>query len=103
MIFQEIKKCLECCQFEKIDKVYLKHLPQEVDNIRRAYAFGEGIPSDFIELRDFVYKRVAKDIKYQNTGIINDHFCYGAIFGIIRLFDMTINDDLIWEEIKENV
>lgn len=48
---------------------------------------GDKIPHSYFELRDWVYDRVAKDIKYQETGYLNDHFCIGVVYGMLRMFD----------------
>lgn len=62
------------------------------------------ISSKYFELRNWIYKRVAKDIVYQKEGYLNDHFCIGAIYGICKMYDELENaaiDSLNWFNVKE--
>lgn len=69
--------------------------PKQFDELKKAliidhYAYvnsGEKIPQSYFELRDWVYTRIEKDIKYQDTGYLNDHFCIGVVYGMLRMFD----------------
>lgn len=54
---------------------------------------GDPVSPEYVELRQWVYERVAKDMVYQRTGYLNDHFCIGAIFGILRMFDAANSDN----------
>ena len=89
MIFQEIKNLLEKRQYAKIDDAVYAELLNEMCNIVRAYKQnGEQLPQDYMELREWIYNRVSKDIIYGDGGYLNDHFCIGVIWGILRSCDV---------------
>ena len=62
----------------------------------------KAIPAEYFDLREWVYKRVAKDTVYQNTGYLTDHFCIGTIFGMLKAFDKFNNMEVFNEDtVKE--
>ena len=58
--------------------------------------------SQVYTLRFWLYRRIAKDLVFQNTGYLNDHCCIGILYGIFKMFDsyMGINS-LSAENMKE--
>lgn len=74
--------------YAKITVDDYKELAETLARDYDAYTLnGDKIPADYFDLRDWVYTRIHKDIKYQDTGYLNDHCCIGIIFGMIRLFE----------------
>lgn len=105
MIFQEIKEALEKRQYTKIDGVAYREFLDEIFISLRAYNAGEMyedvFPQEYVDLREWVYTRVAKDIIYQNTGYLNDHFCIGTIYGMLRVCDDQSDHGSVWYDIYE--
>ena len=102
MIFQEIKEMLEKRQYAEIDtKIYQSFLDTIYTALKGQW-YGDGFPQDYFDLQKYVYERVAKDIIYQDTGYINDHFCLGVLYGMLRVCDdqQDIND---WYDIYSKV
>lgn len=88
MIFQEIKDMLISRQFAKIDDKKLDELMRGLGLVIVAkHQNGEEFPDEYFELRDWIYERVSKNLKLRNTGYINEHFCIGVIWGMIRMCD----------------
>jgi hypothetical protein len=90
MIFQEIKNMLVNREYAEIDSKILGELMAACNVVSVAGQHGEYLPDEYVELRDWVYDRVAKNLTYNNTGYINEHFCVGAIWGMLRLCDETL-------------
>lgn len=102
-IFQEVKQMLEKRQYAEIDaKVYRKVL-DELYKIWLCVSHGEELPQDYIELRTWLYTRVAKDIIYQDGKYLNDHFCVGALYGMFRAYDDVISEFAAWRRIYKMV
>ena len=102
-IFQEVKQMLEKRQYAEIDaKVYRKVL-DELYKIWLGVSHGEELPQDYIELRTWLYTRVAKDIIYQDGEYLNDHFCVGALYGMFRAYDDVTAEYDAWSRIYNKV
>ena len=87
-IYSEILSKLNGRKYAEIDELNFSDLSSElaVDHMARMNS-GEKPSEDFLELRDWIYNRVAKNMVYQRTEYLNDNFCVGVIFGILRMFD----------------
>lgn len=107
MIFQEIKEAFEKRQYTKFNgAAYREFLDEIVISLRayQAYELYEDVfPQEFIDLREWVYTRIAKDIIYQNTGYLNEHFCIGVVYGILRACDEQSDNGSVWYDIYEKV
>lgn len=107
MIFQEIKEALEKRQYTKIDGAVYREFLDEASIDLMAFNHGPRyksvFPPDYYDLREWIYNRVAKDIVYQNTGYLNDHFCIGVLYGMLRMCDDQAGDSGKWYEIYEDV
>lgn len=107
MIFQEIKEAFEKRQYTKLNgAAYREFLDEIVISLRayQAYELYEDVfPQEFIDLREWVYTRIANDIIYQNTGYLNEHFCIGVVYGILRACDEQSDNGSVWYDIYEKV
>lgn len=107
MIFQEVKEMLEKRHYAEIDSVVYRELLDEIYISLRAYHAGEMyedvFPQEYMDLREWVYIRIAKDIIYQDTGYLNDHFCIGTIYGMLRVCDDQSDNGSVWYDIYEKV
>lgn len=97
MIFQEVKNMLVNREYAEIDNQMINDLINAVSVVMIAGAHGEYLPQEYIDLRDWVYTRIAWDLKYKRTGYLNDHCCIGIIWGIIRTCDESLGIEK-WEE-----
>lgn len=94
MIYQEIKEKLENRKYADITELDYQDFIDQVFIDYIAYQLnGETLSEEYKELKDWVYNRVNKNIQYQITGYLNDHFCIGAVFGILMTFDRLANID----------
>lgn len=64
---------------------------------------GDKIPTDYYELQSWIYDRIVKDIKYQDTGYLNEHFCIGVIFGMLQMFDELTYDKTFAERLDKEL
>lgn len=91
MITTIYKIILDKIIHRKYADITMDEYKEFAENLARDYdAYnlnGDKIPADYYELRDWIYTRIHQDIKYQDTGYLNDHCCIGIIFGMIRLFE----------------
>lgn len=94
MIYQEIKEKLMNRKYANIAELDYQDLIDQILIDYSAYQLnGDPLSEEYKELRDWVYDRVNKNIQYQITGYLNDHFCIGAVFGILMTFDRLANID----------
>lgn len=103
MIYQEIIEMLEKRRYTDIDGKVYQQLLDNIYNSLKDYEYGCEFPQEYFDLREWVYNRVAKDIIYQNTGYLNDHFCVGVIYGMLRMCDDQYFDSAAWYEIYNKV
>ena len=107
MIFQEIQKMFKKRQYAKIDAKVYQILLNEMYNGIKGYQFGEEyeevFPQEYVDLRNWVYDRVAKDIIYQDGSYLNDHFCIGAIYGMLRICDDQTDRGSVWYDIFDKI
>lgn len=107
MIFQEIQKMFKKRQYAKIDAKIYQILLNEMYNGIRGYQFGEEyeevFPQEYVDLRNWVYDRVAKDIIYQDGSYLNDHFCVGVIYGMLRVCDDQTDRGSVWYDIFDKI
>jgi len=103
MIFQEMKEKLEKRQFAEIDAKGYKEMLDDLYGTLSAVRFGEAIPQDYKDLREWVYTRVAKDIVYQDGSYLNEHFCIGVLYGILRSYDDQFGESEEWFRIYNMV
>lgn len=107
MIFQQVKEMLVKRQYAEINSTVYQQLLDSIYNGVKAYSFGESFEDafsqDYVELRDWVYIRVAKDIIYQDSGYLNDHFCIGTIYGMLRVCDDQIDCGNVWYDIYNKI
>lgn len=107
MIFQKVKQMFENCWYAEIDGAIYQELLDEIYISLRAYHAGEmyedAFPQEYIDLREWVYTRVAKDIIYQNTGYLNDHFCIGTVYGMLRVCDDQSDNGSVWYDIYNKI
>lgn len=105
MIFQQVKEMLQNRQYAKINNRIYQELFDEIYIGIRAFHFGDTYEDTFLpeyeDLRDWVYNRVAKDIIYQDTGYLNDHFCIGTIYGMLRVCDDQLGHGSVWYTVYE--
>lgn len=58
--------------------------------------------SEVYVLRFWLYRRIAKDMTFQNTNYLNDHCCIGVLYGIFKMFDLYLGkSSLSVENVKE--
>ena len=87
-IYKIILNKIVCRDFARITIEDYNELAKSLARDYDAYTLnGDKIPMEYYELRDWIYTRIHKDIKYQDTGFLNDHCCIGIIFGMIYLFE----------------
>lgn len=93
-IYKEIEFKFKKRKFAEIQEKDYKKLLNTLYTDWFSYCYSDaGLPQDYIDLRRWVYDRVSKDMVYQRTGYLNDHFCIGTVFGMFRMFDsLTYND-----------
>ena len=86
--YEMILEKLKNHKYAEITPEDYAQLARELVNDFRAHDLnGDKIPDDYFELQTWVYNRVAKDMIYQRMSYLNEHFCIGAIFGMLRMFD----------------
>ena len=94
IIYKRVLDKLKSRKFAEIHEPDYLHLVNSLSMEYLAHNVGgEPVSPEYVELRQWVYDRVAKDMTYQRTGYLNDHFCIGAIFGILRMFDAANSDN----------
>ena len=107
MIFQEIKEAFEKDHYAEIDGVAYREFLDEMVISLRAYQAGElyedVFPQEYVDLREWVYTRVAKDIIYQNIDYLSEDFRIGVIYGMLRACDDQSDHSSIWYDIYEKV
>lgn len=87
-IYKIILNKIICREYANITLDDYKELAETLARDYDAYTLnGDKIPADYFDLRDWIYTRIHKDVKYQDTGYLNDHCCIGIIFGMLRLFE----------------
>lgn len=96
MNLQEIKALLENRYYSEINQTVYQSLLDELSVIYSATNYGEELPQDLVELRDWVYNRVCENIMYQSGSYLSDHFCIGVIYGILRAYDDAYNCSEAW-------
>lgn len=102
MVFQEVKQMLENRQYAEITDGVYQDFIDEIHTLIAGSQYGEWLPQDYSELREWVYVRVAKDMIYQDSGFLNDHFCIGVIYGMLRICDDQFNQHY-WNYIYNSV
>lgn len=87
-IYKTILNKIICRDYAKITIEDYNELAKSLARDYDAYVLnGDKIPVDYYDLRDWIYTRIHQDIKYQNTGYLNEHCCIGVVFGMIRFFE----------------
>jgi len=102
-IFQEVKQMLEKRQYAEIDAKIYQMVLDELYKVWLGTSHGEELPPDYVELRTWLYTRVAKDIIYQDGKYLNDHFCLGTLYGMFRGYDDIITEFTAWPRIYNMV
>lgn len=102
-IFQEVKQMFEKRQYAEIDAKIYQMVLDELYRVRSGVLHGEEFPHDYIELRTWLYTRVAKDIIYQDGKYLNDHFCLGTLYGMFRAYDDVTAEYDAWSRIYNKV
>lgn len=103
MIYQEIVEMLEKRRYVDFNGKVYQELLDNIYNSLKDYEYGYEFPQEYFELRDWIYRRVAKDFIYQREGYLNEHFCIGVVYGILRMCDDQRFDSAAWYEIYNKV
>lgn len=93
MIFQKVRNMLIDREYAEIDDKILSELMYALSVVSVAGQHGEYLPDEYVDLRGWIYDRVANNLEFRHTGYINEHFCVGAIWGMIRACDESLMID----------
>jgi hypothetical protein len=103
MIYQEIVEMLEKRRYVDFNGKVYQELLDNIYNSLKDYEYGQEFPQEYFDLREWIYRRVANDFIYQRKGYLNEHFCIGVVYGILRMCDDQRFDSAAWYEIYNKV